>query len=206
MTQGKIAIGGDLGIKVTRNRRDVGWGYKVRNAPNVLRGYVKHEIASLLGIGHFYSRLYAVVHHGDGRITDYGLISTRVVTTAGVNYLVDAFQGTVEPENLKFHGIGTGSTAEAVGDTGLVTELTTQYAGDTRTTGSTTEGASANIYRTVATITPDSGHPIVLREHGVFSAASAGTLWDRSVYAAITLESTSDSVTYTYDCTFSAGS
>lgn len=141
-----------------------------------------------------------------GALTNYGTLSTRVVTTAGVNYIVDAFQNTVEVENLKFHGFGTGTNAEAVGDTTLQTELTTQYVGDVRPTGTTTEGASANIYRTVATLSPDSGGTIAVTEHGVFSASSAGTLLDRSVFSAVNLVAGSDSLQATYDLTLTAGS
>ena len=143
---------------------------------------------------------------GPCRVEDHGIVSRKVVTTAGVNFIVDAFQTTTEVENFKYHGLGTGSTAEASGDTALVTELTTEYnPNSTRATGSTTEGASANIYRTVGTNTLDSGTP-VLREHGVFSASTAGTLLDRSVFAAITLDGTvGDSLQSTYDLTFSAG-
>lgn len=143
---------------------------------------------------------------GPCRVEDHGIVSRKVVTTAGVNFIVDAFQNTTEVENFKYHGLGTGSTAEASGDTALVTELTTEYnPNSTRATGSTTEGASANIYRTVGTNTLDSGTP-VLREHGVFSASTAGTLLDRSVFAAITLDGTvGDSLQSTYDLTFSAG-
>lgn len=136
-----------------------------------------------------------------------GLASFRVVTTVGVNFIVDAFQNSVELENLKFHGIGTGSTAEAVGDTALVTELTTEYTGNVRATGTTTEGASANIYRTVATNTLDGTPGAALREHGIFdqAATGGGTLLDRTVYAAITLSS-GDSLQSTYDHTQTAGS
>ncbi len=136
-----------------------------------------------------------------------GLASFRVVTTAGVNFIVDAFQNTVELEDLKYHGIGTGSTAEAAGDTALVTELTTEYTGNVRATGTTTEGASANIYRTVGTNTLDGTPGAALREHGIFSQAATGggTLLDRTVYAAITLSS-GDSLQSTYDHTQTAGS
>ncbi len=136
-----------------------------------------------------------------------GLASFRVVTTAGVNFIVDAFQNSVELENLKYHGIGTGSTAEAAGDTALVTELTTEYTGNVRATGSTTEGASANIYRTVGTNTLDGTPGAALREHGIFdqAATGGGTLLDRTVYAAITLSS-GDSLQATYDHTQTAGS
>lgn len=137
--------------------------------------------------------------------TYLGLASLRVVTTAGVNYIVDAFQNSVEPENMKFHGLGTGSTAENVSDTTLVTELTTEYTGDVRATGTTTEGASANVYRTVATNTLDGTPGAALREHGIFSASTSGTLLDRSVYSAITLSS-GDGLQSTYDLTITAGS
>lgn len=142
---------------------------------------------------------------GPHRIEDYGIVSRRVVTTVGVGYIVDAFQNLVELENMKYHGLGTGGTAEASGDTALVTELTTEYVGNTRATGTTTEGASANIYRTVGTVTLDSGTPAVT-EHGVFSAASAGVLLDRSVFSAINLVGASgDALQSTYSLTLSAG-
>lgn len=151
------------------------------------------------------SGLSLVVLRRDGRREDYGLVGTKVITTVGVGFLVDAWQNLVELENQKYHGIGTGSTAEAVGDTALVTELTTEYNPDsTRATGTTTEGASANIYRTVGTNTLDGTPGAALREHGVFSAASAGVLWDRTVYAAITLSS-GDGLQSTYDMTASSG-
>lgn len=138
-------------------------------------------------------------------IEDHGIVSRKVVTTAGVNFIVDAFQNLTEIENFKYHSLGTGSTAEAVGDTALVTELTTEYNPDnTRATGTTTEGASANIFRSVGTNTLDGTPGAALREHGIHSAASAGTLLDRSVYAAITLSS-GDGFTTTYDFTVTAG-
>lgn len=141
---------------------------------------------------------------GPCRVEDYGVVSRKVVTTVGVGYIVDAFQNLVELENMKYHGLGTGSTAEAAADTALVTELTTEYTGNVRATGTTAE-TSATVYSTVATNTLDSGTP-VLREHGVFSASSAGVLLDRSVFAAITLDGTvGDSLQTSYSFTLSAG-
>lgn len=137
-------------------------------------------------------------------LEDYGVVGDKVVTTVGVGFIVDAFQNSVEVENMKFHGLGTGSTAEAVGDTALVTELTTEYTGNVRATGSTTEGAGANIYRTVGTNTLDGTPGAALREHGIFSASSAGVLLDRTVYSAITLSS-GDGLESTYDLTLTAG-
>lgn len=136
---------------------------------------------------------------------NYGLGSTRVVTTVGVGFVVDAFQNSVELENMKYHGLGTGGTAEAAGDTALVTELTTEYnPNSTRATGSTTEGASANIYRTIGTNTVDASAAVT--EHGVFSQAATGggVLFDRSLFSVINLAN-GDSLQTTYDATFSAG-
>lgn len=181
--------------------------YRVLNLINIWRGFYRIAIARLFGIGHSYGALYAKVIRGDGTIENLGLISLRVITTVGVGYIVDAFQNSVELENQKYHAFGTGSTAEASGDTAMVTELTTEYASNIRPTGTTTEGASANIYRTVATLTPDSGGSIALREHGIFSANAAGVLFDRSVFAAVTLDSANgDSLQVTYETTFPAGS
>lgn len=164
--------------RVNQIKRLLDWGFDARNLP------------ALFG----------------GSIIDYGTVSQRVVTTAGVGYIVDAFQNLVEVENMKFHGFGTGTNAEAAGDTQLQTELTTQYATDnTRPTGTTTEGASANIYRTVATLSPDTGGTIAVTEHGIFSANSAGVLLDRSVFSAVNVVAAADSLQTQYDLTFSSG-
>lgn len=148
----------------------------------------------------------AMVHfHGDtGRIDRYGVVSKKVITTTGVGFLVDAWQNSVEMENMKYHGLGTDNTAEASGQTALITELTTQYNPDsTRATGSTTE-ASATVFRTVGTNTVDASAAIV--EHGILSQAATGggVLWDRSIFSVINLAS-GDSLQSTYDMTASAG-
>jgi len=150
------------------------------------------------------SSLALKVIRASGRVEEHGIVSRKVVTDAGVNFIVDAFQNSTEVENFKYHALGTGSTAEAAGQTALVTELTTEYTGNVRATGTTTEGATANVYRTVATNTLDETPGAALREHGIFSASSAGTLLDRSVFAAINLSS-GDSLQSTYDLTFSSG-
>lgn len=183
--------------------------WRTANFRNLMRGAWRVLVARRLGVSNVYGSLYLTKITGDGEILELGLASMRVVTTAGVNYLTDAFQNTTELENLKFHGYGVGTTAEAVGDTALVTEETTQYATDsTRPTGTTTEGASANIYRTVATYSPDSGGTRAITEHGVFSQAATGggTLLDRSVFSAVNLVAGSDSLQSTYDYTTAAGS
>lgn len=176
------------------------------NARHLNRGLWRVAVARRLGLATMYGTLYATLLRGDGTRLDLGLASMRVVTTAGVNFLVDALQGSVEPEILRYHGVGTGTTAEASGDTALVTESTTILTVDsTRATGSLTEGASANIFRTVGTVSFDGSGAIT--EHGIFSQAATGggTLLDRSVFSAINVIS-GDSIVFTYDFTLPAGS
>lgn len=184
--------------------------YRRKNFINVYRGLWRIVLAIVFHIPTYYAAAYARVIRGDGSIEEYGLCSLRVVTTAGVNYLVDAFQNLGEPENFKYHAFGTGTTAEAASDTALVTEVTTQYnPNNTRPTGSQTEGASANIYRSVATFTPDSGGVIAVTEHALMSQAATGggIVWDRSVFSAFNLDSANgDSLQITHDTTFPAGS
>lgn len=159
------------------------------------------------------SSLAIVVYRGqegdpDRRIEDYGIVSRKVITTVGVNFLVDAWQNSVEMENMRYHGFGSGTSAEAVGNTALVTEFTTQYATDNvRPTGSLTEGASANIFRSVGTFTPNSGGTFAVEEHGLFdqAATGGGVLWDRSLTGTQTLTANQDSLEATYDATISSG-
>jgi hypothetical protein len=180
--------------------------WKIKNLKNIWRGWWRINIAKILGIGHIYGALYVIVLKPDGSIINYGCISLRVVTDAGVAAIVDAFQGSFTLTNLKFHGIGTGSTAEASSQTALTTELTTQYSPDNvRATGTLTEGASANIFRSVATNTVDTA--VTITEHGIFSSATVGggTMLDRSVFGGIALAS-GDSLQSTYELSFPSGS
>lgn len=189
--------------------------YRFDNRRNSTRGLARIAAARLAGAPTQYGVVSGVVfrdceYDQYGFIKsfreklNYGVLSFRVVTTVGVNYIVDAFQNSVELENMKYHGFGTGGAAEAAANTALTTELTTEYATDSqRPTGSTTEGASENIYRTVGTLSPDASCAIT--EHGIFSANANGVMLDRSLFSAINLIS-GDSLQVTYDLTFTAGS
>jgi hypothetical protein len=157
------------------------------------------------------SSLHCVIFKEDGRVLvspdighGPGVTSRKVITDAGVAYLVDAWQNTVEMETMKYHGIGTGSTAEGASQTALVTESTTALNPDsTRATGTTTE-ASAPVFRSVGTNTVDATTAVA--EHGIFSQAATGggVMWDRSLTGTQNLSS-GDSLQTTYDCTVSSG-
>jgi hypothetical protein len=178
--------------------------WRLRNQPNLWRGAWRALVAAALRTNTAFGVLRLRVLRGDGSVEDLGVASMRVVTTAGVGFIVDAFQNLVELENMKFHGLGTGTNAEASSDTALQTELTTAYNPDnTRATGTTTESA-ANIYRTVGTNTFDASAAVT--EHGVLSQAATGggVLIDRSVFSAVNVVS-GDSLESTYDFTINAG-
>jgi hypothetical protein len=170
-------------------------------AAGLWRGLSKGE--GVVGVG----RLYATVVHPDGRLAHHGLISTALVTTAGVNYLRDDFAngaGSADVSLFKYHGCGIGTNAEAVGDTALQTESTTALNPDsTRATGTQDNGTSKH-YKSVGTLTFDATAAVT--EHGLFttSGTGSGTLWDRSQFSAINVAS-GDSIQFTYDLTLSDG-
>lgn len=141
--------------------------------------------------------LSARVIRANGEVEDLGVISTKKVTTAFRDYIVDSLQDTETYllDTFKYHGSGTDNTAESNSDTTLGTEV------ETRATGSQTEGATANIYKTVGTVTYTATRAIV--EHGIFNASSSGTLMDRSVFSTINVDN-NDSIEFTYEITFNA--
>lgn len=184
--------------------------WRSRNLPNLWRGIRRVLPARSLRLPHMYGQLWLSVFRGDGEVLDLGLASLRVVTTVGVKFICDDFNNSAQDvSNMKFHGFGTGGAAEAVGNTALTTELTTQYVVDsTRPTGSQAAATVSNdaTYTTVATLSPDSGGTIAITEHGIFSASSSGTLLDRSLFSAVNLVAGSDSLQATYVFTQVAGS
>jgi len=199
-------------ISERRKRWAIRW-WHVRNA---LR-YRRHEpillaflfawhylgLSKLLrGLSFQYGKLYLRKVGSDGTVWDYGLVGRDLVVTAGKNYLASCMDNTAEPEALKYHGFGTGTTAAAAGDTALQTECTTAYATDnTRPTGS--QAHSTNTYTTVATFTPDAA--VACTEWGLLTQASnaGGTLLDHQVFSAVNLNGSGDSLATTYVLTFS---
>lgn len=185
--------------------------YKLRNLPNLWRGLWRMAVARLTGVPSYFGQVSVSKVKANGDVVDYGLVSLRVVTTAGVNAFVTNFN-TASPSvsvfAFKFHGFGTGTGSEAIGDTALGTELTTEYAtASTRPTGTQTTGATNNVYRTVATLSPGGSGSLAITEHGIFhqAATGGGTLLDRTVFSAVNLTRGSDSLQVTYDLTFTAG-
>ena len=176
--------------------------HRMRDWPRLLVA----AVARWLHLPVILGRLYVRVRKADGSWVNYGLVSTRLVTTAFVTLLVDNLQAeTAAWGDFKYHGIGTGTTAAAIGDTLLETELTTEYTADnTRPAGSQTE-TSATVYKSVGTVTIDSGTPAIT-EHGLFNVAprASASLMDRHVFAAVNMVA-GDSFVATMELTCTAG-
>lgn len=208
--QGLMQPSGDLvARKIPRRRAPLAW--RLRNALRwgFIKGWIAAHwiapIANWWGVATMIGQLEATLIKADGRRIHFGVVGYRVITNAGVAFIVDDWDGSVtDITNLKYHGCGTGNTAEAAGDTALVTESTTALNPDsTRATGTNSQ-PSANIFQSVGTLTFDNTAAVV--EHGLFSQAATGggTLWDRTVFSAINVVS-GDSIQFQYTATLTAG-
>ena len=163
-----------------------------------MRDFWMHYLAALFGIVPLSASLKAKMFRKDGSIEDLGIICTHVVTDAFVEYMVDSLRA-VEAnwDDFKYHDSGTGTNIEAVENTALQTPT-----GEARDVGTQIEGATANIYKSVATNTY--AGTFAITEHGLFNAAAAGTLMDRSVFTAINVIS-GDRIEWTYELTCISG-
>jgi len=194
--QGTVGINGKLATRhITPPGPGLAW--KLRNLPNIWPGLWRSNLARALRMPGLYGRLYARLFRADGSIVDYGLISTRVVTTAFVSFVVDQLQTETSVfGDFKYHDSGVGITDPAIGDTDIETTD-----GEARATGNQGE-ASATVYQSVGTISYTTTKAIT--EHGLFNASTGVTLMDRSEFAAINVVN-GDSIQYTYQLTVSAG-
>ncbi len=209
---GKAGFSGDLTLQVKRGEVKAPFSWRIKNSlrPAFISGYIGKKAAAVavrhLPIVAVTSELNVKKYNkATDQWVDYGTVGRKVVTTAAAELVCDAFQGVAMPTWI-YHGLGSGSQAEAVGDTALQTEFTTQYLTDNvRATGTQTEqSASPQVYETVATNTVDA--VAIAREHGIlnWTATSGGSLLDRTVFAEINL-SASDAIQSTYRLTIQAG-
>jgi len=173
-----------------------GLDWKIRNLPNLLKGW-RVLLFRVLNLSGFIGRLSIQVRKANGEIIDFGLVSLRVVTTAFVDLMVD--QLIAESSiwgDFKYHDSGVGTTPAVVGDTDIETTD-----GEARSAGTQVENAH-NIYESVGTIAYTTTKAIT--EHGLFNASTGVTLLDRHVFSAINVEN-GDSIEYTYRLTVTAG-
>ena len=206
MSEGLVAPAGELKLQKTTDVVPAPLAWRLRNYPHLLKGLWKIKIARLMRIPHFYGTLSLRKITPDGTI-DYGVVGYKVVTTAGCGFIVDAFQNLVELENMKYHGFGSGGTAESSAQSALVTEYTTEYVvNSTRPTGTTTELQRPGVRDGRDVRARLRRHPGGDRARHLLSATSAGVMLDRTLFSAVNLVSSSDSLQSTYDLTFTAGS
>lgn len=206
---GYLAPSGTLGARIIRGCKPAPLSWRIRNTVRwpFLAGWLivagARIFTKITGIPCMVSELRAVKIDAQGRRTDFGVLSRRVVTNDGVEFITDAWRNSVELETMKYHGCGTGAGAEAAAETDLVTELTTETNPDnTRATGSL--AGATNTFVTVGTVSFDGAAAVI--EHGLFSdpTVGSGVLFDRSLFAAINVVS-GDSIQFTYTLTLTAG-
>ena len=202
-TIGRMGMAGALSMKVQRGpRAPLGWRLSNTLRFGYLRGWLAYHLAPVaarLGFATMVGKLTAVLVKADGRTINYGVLGYRVVTNAFVAFVVDQLQTETSVfGDFKYHDSGVGTTAENATDTAM--ETTDE---ESRSEGTQTEGASANIYRSVGTISYTTTKAIT--EHGLFNTSDTATLMDRTVFSAVNVVS-GDSIQFTYELTLTAGS
>lgn len=195
-------IGGTVSARVIREpKAPLSW--RVRNAVRVtflyglIVNWLAKQFSHLTGIPTITAELAIRVYREGAGWMNYGTVSHRVVTDAGVAFIVDDWDNSAtDITNFNYHASGTGTTAEAASQTALVTEVEA-----TRATGTKSQ-PTANQLRTVGTISYTATRAIT--EHGIFSATTTGTMWDRSLFTALNVNN-GDSIQFTYTCTVNSG-
>lgn len=118
----------------------------------------------------------------------------NLVVTAGKNWIAQRMQGT-SLGVMTHMAVGTGTTAAAVGNTALVTEVS-------RVALTTSGGVVAAAVITFAATYAAGVATAALTEAGIFNAASGGTMLARTVFSVIN-KAAADSMTISWDVTIS---
>jgi hypothetical protein len=139
-------------------------------------------------------RYFAVLYGPDGEVKA-SVSAPNVVTTNGKEFLASYLNSatTTAQNTLQFIAIGTDSTAEAVGNTGLGVELA-------RHTGTVSYVSNA-IYQVSATFAAGSGTGAIV-EYGLYNTNTGGTLFSRNTDLPIN-KGAGDSLTVVYQLTIS---
>lgn len=199
---GMKASGKLVAKKIPCPRASFTW--RVEN--NLRKDYIRGKLGAMLAP--YFTKVFghrtwvgslAIKHQkAGGSVIDYGIVSYLLVTTAFVEFVVDQLQTeTSEFGDFKFHDSGVGVTGANIADTDIETTD-----GESRATGSQTEGGSANIYKSVGTISYTSTKAIT--EHGLFSQSTGTTLMDRHTFSAINVVN-GDSIQFTFELTLPPG-
>jgi len=116
----------------------------------------------------------------------------NLITAAGLAFIASRMVG-VTPDIMSHMAVGTGTTAAAIGNTTLETELArvALTSDDLVTTNQTDDSVEY-----VATFAAGTGTG-ALTEAGILNAASAGVLLNRLVFAVVN-KGAADSITFTW--------
>jgi hypothetical protein len=112
----------------------------------------------------------------DGTIRETREATANLIVTTGKHAIADQLLASPTLSKPTHMGIGTGTTAPAVGNTALVTEVGTRQ--------SLSKTRSGNVVTLVASFGAGVGTGAIT-EAGIFTAASSGTMYSRIVFAAI---------------------
>lgn len=125
----------------------------------------------------------------DGSVVTHTI--KNLVTTWGLSTLAAALAGTAINPNINYLALGSGSTAATESDTSLETETNRDLATVTHLTGADSHKTEFNKAWAEGAITG------TFREAGLFDAAAAGNMFNRNVFAEITV-----AVTDTFEVTW----
>jgi hypothetical protein len=118
----------------------------------------------------------------DGNIKEQRQFSNKVVNT-GLAYIASRMKDATATA-MSHMGVGTGSTTEAAGDTGLGTQVARVALDSTSLVTTTATNDAVQYVATFPAGTPGGG-TIAITEAGIFNAASAGTMLCRTVFSVI---------------------
>jgi hypothetical protein len=184
--------------------------WRSRNGRRVLTSFVKARSAArfgnLMGLTSIVDSLFLAKFTADGDVLPLGIAAVDLLTTSGANYMRDGFVGTTEPENARYHALGTGTTAPAIGDTAMGTEWSTsEYTSSVRANATYTAPQSLRA-QSIATNTKANAGTSAVTEYGILSSATpaAGTLLARFTFSAVNL-ALGEGLQGTFNLDFSTG-
>lgn len=123
----------------------------------------------------------------------------NIITNAGLAGIASRINGAGSAAVFDYIALGTGTTAAAVGNTALETEITTGGGERSQATASrVTENVTNDTARLVETFNFTSDFAVT--ESGILNAASTGTLLCRQTFSAINVDD-GDSLQVTWDVT-----
>ncbi len=140
-------------------------------------------------------RYYVTLYGAPGVVKDRRE-GENIVTTVGKEFVASFLKSAAAAASTftcRYMAVGTDSTAEAVGNTALGTELA-------RASGSVSY-TSGGIFNVVATFASGTGTGAIV-EYGLFSSSTGGTLFSRDVESVIN-KGANDSLVVAYELTVS---